>query len=156
MGQQSFPLFLGGIKLSLDNPYMKYKKTQIETADQGKLIMMLYDGAIKFVNKAIELMSHKKRNIEEIHKNIMKAQDIIVELMSSLNMEIEFSQKLLSIYMYINKRLVDANMKKTDEPLIEVKQYLVELRDAWEKAAKQVDSNNLDPSQNNGGVNIAT
>ena len=135
---------------------MKYKKTQIETADQGKLIMMLYDGAIKFVNKAIELMSHKKRNIEEIHKNIMKAQDIIVELMSSLNMEIEFSQKLLSIYMYINKRLVDANMKKTDEPLIEVKQYLVELRDAWEKAAKQVDSNNLDPSQNNGGVNIAT
>jgi len=156
VGQQSFPLFLGGIKLSLDNPYMKYKKTQIETADQGKLIMMLYDGAIKFVNKAIELMSHKKRNIEEIHKNIMKAQDIIVELMSSLNMEIEFSQKLLSIYMYINKRLVDANMKKTDEPLIEVKQYLVELRDAWEKAAKQVDSNNLDPSQNNGGVNIAT
>ena len=143
--------------MAVDNPYMKYKKTQIETADQGKLIMMLYDGAIKFVNKALELMANKKRNnIEAIHKNIVKAQDIIVELMSSLNMEIEFSQTLFHIYMYINKRLVDANMKKTDEPLIEVKQYLIELRDAWEKAAKQVDSNKLDLSQNNGGVNIAT
>ena len=150
-------MFLGGIKLAVDNPYMKYKKTQIETADQGKLIMMLYDGAIKFVNKALELMANKKRNnIEEIHKNIIKAQDIIVELMSSLNMEIEFSQKLFSIYMYINKRLIDANMKKTSEPLIEVKKYLVELRDAWEKAAKQVDSNDLDLSKNHGGVNIAT
>ena len=138
---------------------MKYKKTQIETADQGKLIMMLYDGAIKFVNKAIELMADKKaNNIEKIHKNIVKAQDIIMELMSSLNMEIEFSKKLFSIYMYMNKRLVDANVNKKTEPLIEVKQYLVELRDAWEKAAKQVDisSKELDPSQNHGGVNIAT
>jgi flagellar protein FliS len=102
------------------------------------------------------MVDKKPNNIEKIHKNIMKAQDIIVELMSSLNMEIEFSQKLFSIYMYINKRLIDANMKKTDEPLIEVKQYLVELRDAWEKAAKQVDNKILDSSKTHGGVNIAT
>ncbi len=142
--------------MALNNPYMQYKKTQIETADQGKLIMMLYDGAIKFVNKALELMPDKRHNIEEIHKNIIKAQDIVVELMSSLNMEIEFSQKLFSIYMYVNKRLMDANMKKTEEPLIEVKKYLLELRDAWEKAAKQVDSKDMDPSKTHGGVNIAT
>ena len=76
--------------MSINNPYQQYKKNQIETADQGKLIVMLYDGAIKFISRAIELMDRKKvtgEDIETIHKNIIRTQDIITELMSSLNMD---------------------------------------------------------------------
>lgn len=135
------------------NPYQQYKKTQVDTANQGKLIVMLYDGAIKFLNRAIELMPEKK--IEEIHKNIVKVQEIVGELMTSLNMEAgDISNNLLSIYMYIHKRLTEANIKKEVEPLEEVKKYLVELRDAWEEAAKKVPSDVI--NSDTGGVNIAT
>ena len=138
--------------MALNNPYQQYKKTQVDTASQGKLIVMLYDGAIKFINVAIETMPSK--NIEKIHNNIMKAQEIINELISSLNMDAgEISNKLFSLYMYINKRLMDANLHKEVEPLIEVRKYLVELRDAWQIADKNVGDN---PSKQYQGVNIAT
>ena len=58
-----------------------------------------------------------KKNIENIHNNIVKAQDIVVELATSLNMDAgEISQRLFSIYMYINNRLTDANVKKEEKP----------------------------------------
>lgn len=136
-----------------NNPYNQYKKTEISTANQGKLILMLYDGAIKFINKAIELMP--KKDIENIHNNIVKAQDIIIELATSLNMDAgEISQRLFSIYMYINNRLTDANVKKDQKPLLEVKKYLSDLREAWEEAAKKVQTES-DQFQR-GGINIAT
>ena len=136
--------------------FKEYKKTQVNTANQAKLIIMLYDGAIKFINRAIELMPKDSvSNIEEVHNNIVKAQDIIYELTSSLNMEVgEISQKLFSIYMYINSKLTLANVNKDDKPLKEVKKYLIELRNAWEEASKKVSSN--DKEIKKGGVNIAT
>lgn len=141
-----------GNTLAISNPYQQYKKTQIDTANQGKLIVMLYDGAIKFINIAIDLIPSK--SIEKIHNNIIKAQDIINELMTSLNMEAgEISEKLFSIYMYIKKKLIEANIKKQAEPLIEVRNYLIELRDAWEQAAKNVP---IDKKDDEGGINIAT
>ena len=139
--------------MSINDPYKQYKTTQISTANQGKLILMLYDGAIKFINKAIELMP--SNSIEQVHKNIVKTQDIITELSTSLNMDAgEISNKLLSIYLYINNRLTFANIKKDVKPLLEVKNYLLELRVAWEEASKKI------PSETNelkkGGINIAT
>ncbi|HPO50591.1 MAG TPA: flagellar export chaperone FliS, partial [Spirochaetota bacterium] len=126
--------------MAFNNPYQQYKKTQIDTANQGKLIVMLYDGAIKFINKAIELIPSKKEDpskIEEIHNSIVRAKEIIGELIASLDMDVgDISQRLLSIYIYINKKLTDANLKKEVEPLVEIRKYLVELRDAWEEAVK--------------------
>ncbi len=137
--------------MAFNNPYQQYKKTQVDTASQGKLIVMLYDGAIKFINVAIETMP--TRNIEKIHNNIMKSQEIINELISSLNMDAgDISNRLFSLYMYINKRLMDANLRKEVEPLIEVRKYLVELRDAWQIADKNV----ANEPRNFQGVNIAT
>ena len=69
--------------MAINNVYKQYKETQINTANQGKLIVMLYDGAIKFINKALEHMA--KKEIESTHNNIVKAQDIITELLTSLN-----------------------------------------------------------------------
>ncbi len=139
-----------------NDAFKEYKKTQVNTANQAKLIIMLYDGAIKFINRAIELMPKQSVvNIEEVHNNIVKAQDIIYELTSSLNMEVgEISQKLFSIYMYINSKLTLANVNKDEKPLKEVKKYLIELRNAWEEASKKVSSN--DKGIKKGGVNIAT
>ena len=114
---------------------------------------MLYDGAIKFLNKALDHMS--KKEIEETHKNIVKVKDIITELITSLNMDAgEISQRLFSIYMYINNKLSEANIKKSPGPLNEVKKYLVELRDAWVEACKNTPTANEEESK--GGINIAT
>ena len=93
--------------------------------------------------------------MKKIHKNIVKSQDIIAELTSSLNMDIgDISQRLFSIYMYINNKLIEANIKKDEKPLLEAKKYLVDLRSAWEKASKniQVEDNKI----KDGRVNIAT
>jgi flagellar secretion chaperone FliS len=138
--------------------FKEYKKNQIINADQAKLILMLYDGAIKFINRALELMPKKKAvNLEDIHKNIIKAQDIISELTSSLNMDAgDISHRLFSIYMYINQRLIDANIKKEEKPLVEAKKYLLELRGAWEKAGKTASPDNKNNKSKEGSVNIAT
>jgi flagellar secretion chaperone FliS len=115
------------------NPFNEYKKTQITTANQGKLIVMLYDGAIKFLNIAIENMNPKTYDVA--NNNIIKAQDIITELLLSLNMKDggEISQNLFNLYMYFKKALLDANIKKDAEMVRNVLKLLKELRDAWDK-----------------------
>lgn len=136
----------------ISNGYQQYKKTQVDTASQGKLIVMLYDGAIRFVNTAIDAIPSK--NIEKIHNNILKAQEIINELISSLNMDAgDISNRLFSLYMYMNKRLMEANIKKEEAPLVEVRKYLIELRDAWQVAGNNVEDKG---GHNYPGVNIAT
>lgn len=111
----------------------KYKETQINTANQGKLIVMLYDGAIKFLNIAIENM--QPRTYDIANTNIIKAQDIITELMLSLNMNEggEISRNLFNLYAYFKKSLLDANIKKDKEIIKHVLKLLKDLREAWDK-----------------------
>ncbi len=118
------------------NPYDKYKQTEINTANQGTLIVMLYDGAIKFLNIARDCMASPK-TYDKANENILKAQDIITELMLSLNMDEknEISQNLFSLYMYFKKRLLEANIQKNGEIIDEVVRFLKELREAWNKIA---------------------
>lgn len=115
------------------NPYNQYKETQITTANQGKLIVMLYDGAIKFLNIAVENMQPKTYDI--VNSNIIKTQDIITELMLSLNMKEggEISKSLFSLYMFFKKQLLEANIKKDPEIIKGVVKMLRELREAWDK-----------------------
>lgn len=144
--------------MAVNNPYQQYKQTQITTADQGRLVVMLYDGAIKFLSKALDIMEKEKlsgSDIEKIHVNIVKTQDIISELMSSLNMDVgEFSSRLFSIYMYMNNRLIEGNIKKDKEPLLEVRRHLTELREAWAQASKNVQQEGV--TKQAGGINVAT
>lgn len=116
------------------NPYDKYKQTEINTANQGTLIVMLYDGAIKFLNIARDAMTSAK-TYDKANENILKAQDIITELMLSLNMDEknEIAQNLFSLYMYFKKRLLEANIQKNPEIIDEVVRFLKELREAWNK-----------------------
>ncbi|MDA8233939.1 MAG: flagellar export chaperone FliS [Clostridia bacterium] len=130
------------------NPYAQYKQTAVQTASPEKLLLMLYDGAIKFLNQAKVAMD--TRNIEESNKYIIKTQDIISELIVTLNMEYEISHNLHGIYDYLNRRLIQANIKKDPEILEEVLNHITELRQTWAEAAINVKSQPVLA----GGVNI--
>lgn len=119
------------------NPYKQYKQTSVETASPEKLIIMLYDGAVKFLNQAKVGMG--SGNIEETNIALKKTQDIISELMLGLNMEAgEIARNLFNLYDYFQRRLVEANTKKDINLIDEILGYLVELRDTWVEAAAKV------------------
>ena len=115
--------------------YKNYKEVEIETASGLKLVVMLYAGAIKFLNIAKE--SIQQRKLELANNNIIKAQDIISELMSSLNFEAgELAQNLYSLYIYMNRRLLEANIEKNPQIINEVIKLLETLKSAWDELLK--------------------
>jgi flagellar secretion chaperone FliS len=125
------------------NPYNQYKLTEINTANQGKLIVMLYDGAIKFLKIAAENMDVKTYDI--VNTNIIRTQDIITELLLSLNMKDggEISSNLFNLYLYFKKRLLEANIQKDSKILEEILSHLTALRESWNKiSGKESPSDN--------------
>ena len=108
-----------------------YKKASVNTLDQNKLIIMLYDGAIKNANFAVEYM--KSGEIEKVHDSLIKTKNIVTELLATLNMESggEIAKNLKSLYSYMFGQLIEANMEKTSEPVLNVIDLLKELRGAW-------------------------
>lgn len=116
------------------SPYQKYQQTQAQTAPKSKLLIMLYDGAIRFVKAGIDGISTK--NVEMANNNLCKAQAIVHELISSLNFDYAISNELVRVYEYMLNRLIEANVKKNQEPAEEVLDYLNELREAWIEASK--------------------
>ena len=130
-----------------------YRETQIKTASKGTLVVLLYDGLIRFLDIALENMPQKKYDI--VNTNIIKAQDIISELIMALNFEIgEISEKLLNIYSFLNSKLIEGNVKKDTEPIKFVRKMAVELRDAWAKVAKKSGTPDLNTLKNEGGIDI--
>lgn len=113
------------------NPYLK---NQIETSSPEQILILLYDGAIKFLNQA--KIGIQNKDIEFTHNNLIKAQNIISELRDTLDMEIggELANNLYALYNYFNRRLVQANIKKEIEPVDEVLEHLRGLRDTWKQA----------------------
>ncbi|MBS1254793.1 MAG: Flagellar secretion chaperone FliS [Deltaproteobacteria bacterium] len=108
-----------------------YKKASVNTLDQNKLIIMLYDGAIKNASFAVEYM--KSGEIEKVHNCLIKTKNIVTELMATLNMEQggEIAKNLKSLYSYMFSQLVEANMEKKSKPVLVVIDLLKELRAAW-------------------------
>ena len=124
--------------MSLTDPYMQYQKNEINSAEPGQLTLMLYNGAVKFNKLAIK--SVEEKNIEKANHYIQRVQAIILELMATLKPEFEISKNLMSLYDYINRRLIAANVKKDKQILMEVHKLLEELRDTWSQALKIVKS----------------
>lgn len=117
------------------NPYLKqYQRTEVETATPEKILILLYDGAIQFLNKAIIALDEK--NIQEIHNNVVGAEHILLEFMNTLDFEQggDFAVRLNALYQYLYNRLVEANMKKDKEIVKEVLEFLVDLRATWKQA----------------------
>lgn len=135
-----------------------YKETSVKTASPGSLILMLYTEGIKEINLAISKMRVPKipaKDIEAINNHIIKAQEIITELMAALDMDIggEIAANLLSIYSYFNQQLLTANLKKDYKPLLDISSMMQELHDVW----KQIIESQPVPqnSEVSVGVNIA-
>ena len=90
------------------------------------------------------------------NNSIVKAQDIISELILALDMDAgDFSNNLLSIYSFLNTRLIDANMRKDVEPLKFVQRMVSELREAWTQITRNSPNPNLDEMKKGGGIDVA-
>jgi flagellar secretion chaperone FliS len=114
----------------------KYLETSIQSATPAQLLIMLYDGAIRFCRMGID--STKKGNIEDAHKYYCKTQDIVQEFIITLDRKADVAEGLLQLYEYFNFRLVEANTKKDIAPAEEVLKHLQELKEIWIQAAKSV------------------
>lgn len=111
-----------------------YKQNSVTTASPGELTLMLYNGCLKFLTKSKRAIEEK--DFEEKNTNIIKAQAIIAELMSTLNMDIEISKQMLPLYEYINRRLIEANTKNDTAIVMEVEDLVTEFRDTWKEVLK--------------------
>jgi len=141
--------------VNVHDPVNAYKEIQIKTANQIRLIVMLYDGAIRHVNLAIDAFQDGHRRYDEINNHIIAAQDILSELMASLDFDRGgvLAKNLFSLYSFMNRRLLEGNLKKDPAPLTEVKKHLGELREAWDEISTRKGlEENATPAT---GVNIA-
>lgn len=108
----------------------KYQELEVKTSSPERLVLLLYDGAIRFLNEAKRKIEEK--NWEESNKLLIKGQRIISELMTSLDLEVaDFTRGWYSLYDYMHQRLIEANLKKDAEPVEEVLQLIIPLRDSW-------------------------
>lgn len=117
------------------NPWKSYRRIATQTATPGQLVLMLYEGGIRALERALlgfECDDPAESN-SVIHNNIQRAQDIIRELNLALNLEQggEFASTLRQLYEYFDRRLWDSNLKKHREGIDEVIRHLGVLRDAW-------------------------
>ncbi|MEW8970140.1 MAG: flagellar export chaperone FliS [Mesobacillus sp.] len=117
--------------MAIPNPYQSYKQNSVNTASPGELTLMLYNGCLKFIHQAKKAMSEK--NIQDKNNSILRAQDIIRELMVTLNPDIEVGKQMMSMYDYMLRRLVEANIKNDLEILDEVEGLVTEFRDTWKQ-----------------------
>ncbi|TDT50616.1 flagellar export chaperone FliS [Fonticella tunisiensis] len=120
------------------NALNAYQQNSVNTASREKLLLMLYDGLVKFIKLGISGI--EERDIQKSNTNLIKAQNILLELMATLNMKIggELSKSLMLLYDYMYRRLIEANVKKDPEIAKEILGYAEELKDAFEKAYQQI------------------
>jgi len=112
-----------------------YKNQQIMTASPAELTLLLYNGALRFVNESIT--SIEQGNMQQSNNANLRAQDIVREFMYTLDMEYEISKTWLPLYEYVVHCLIQGNIKKDKEQLLQAKSVLSELREAWVAAMKQ-------------------
>ncbi len=117
------------------HPASFYKKMQINTSSRADLTLMLYEGAIKFCN--IADLGFQQKDFEKVNNNIIKVQNIITELRSTLNFKYPVAKDFDIIYDYINSLLIQANVKKDCNQLILALDQIREMRDIWKELMKQ-------------------
>jgi flagellar protein FliS len=117
--------------MSAKNPYQAYQNNAVNTASGGELTLMLYNGCIKFIKQAKKEI--EANNFEAKNTNIQKAQNIIHELMLTLDRKVELSKQILPLYEYMQFQLKEANINNDLALLDEVLGFAVEFRDTWKQ-----------------------
>ena len=116
------------------NPQDAYLRQNVMTARSVDLIVILYDALKK--NIILGKRGIARSDAHGAHKHLMKAQEILTELVNSLDMNYPIAEELLSLYEYFLKNLEDANLRKDPEPLEPVIDMVDTLRSAWDEISK--------------------
>jgi len=128
------------------NGHERYLETAVETASPARLIVMLYDGAIRFINEAAYAM--QQRDYETQNAKLQRAQKILAELISSLDFDKggEIAENLFRLYTYMYNQLVEANINDNLDRLEHVIDLLSELREAWDAIATESEAQTVTPT----------
>jgi len=128
----------------------QYFETSVSTQQRGKLIVMLYDGAVKFLRVAREKLREGDCALKGVY--IGKAQDIVAELNNCLNAEAapQIAADLRSLYNFLYRHLNEANIERSEEKIDDCIRILEELRDAWQEVAEQPEPAAAGPSADSG------
>lgn len=136
----------------MNNPYRNYQKTQVTTASREKILLMLYEGAIRFTKQAHAAM--KAGKVADKGKYISKATAIISELMATLDFKVggQLAVDLENLYVFMIDRLIQGNIENNPEYLENVENLLMTLYVAWKDVienprADGVPSPNLQPEE---------
>lgn len=121
-----------------------YQNNAVNTASGPHLTMMLYNGCIKFINQSIRAL--EKKDYETKNTNIQKAQNIIQELMLTLDQEIDIANQMLPLYEYIHYNLQQGNIKNDEKSLQEALDYVTDFRNTWKEVMKQSSNPTFDES----------
>jgi len=122
-----------------------YRSNSVLTASPGQLVLMLYDGALRALALAREAFARPSadlRRLEAINQQLIKAQQIINQLQGTLNLDAgdgKFAREMQRLYDYYSRRLMEANLRKRVEPVIEVERLLGEVRSAWAEMLRRHD-----------------
>lgn len=122
----------------MKSAYQKYRNTQIQSASKEKLLLMLYEGCIRFMKQA--LLAIDKRDIAGRGLNIGRAYDIVAELNNTLNFEAggDLARNLEQLYMFVTDRLTKANVQNDKKPLEEALKIMETLYTGWVEAVEKL------------------
>lgn len=118
------------------NPYNAYKQNSVNTASKEQLLLMLLDGAVKYTK--IARLAILDKNIERAHKELVRVQDIFLELMITMDRSSKAMDDLYQLYEYIKNELARANMKKDIKIIDEVLPLIEEIRDMWHEVDMRI------------------
>ena len=147
--------------MAYTNALSAYRETKVTTAGQGQLIIMLYDEAVKQLDRGLELMKQNSKGkkdpakIEMIAKSLLKTQEIITELMVSLDFDQggEIAKRLFSLYTWFNQEIIEANVSKDMVRISNIRTMIHELRMAWVEVVSKTSVETQESQRS--GINIA-
>ena len=115
----------------MNKAYQTYQNNAVNTASGGELTLMLYNGCIKFIKQAMKDVEAK--DYEAKNRNIQKAQNIIRELLITLDPDVELSKQIQPLYEFMLEQLTRANIESDKEKLVDVLELVTEFRDTWKQ-----------------------
>lgn len=120
------------------NPYNIYKQNSVNMASSQQLLLMLLDGAVKYTK--IARMAILNKDIARAHKELVRVQDIFLELMITMDKNTKYMEDLYNLYDFIKNELAKANMKKDVKIIDEILPIIEEIRDMWYEVDKKIKS----------------
>ena len=118
------------------NPYNIYKQNSVNMASSQQLLLMLLDGAVKYTK--IARMAIEKKDIPRAHKELIRVQDIFLELMITMDKNTGYMEDLYNLYDFIKNELAKANLRKDVNIIDEVLPLIEEIRDMWYEVDKKI------------------